>query len=143
MHTAFATAGHAAEIKSLLSELGYESDHAGITRRIKRIRQKGGEVILALNPEKEVVGCVHVFVDLRLAEGEMGEIVSLVVKQQYRGQGIGKGLVEAALNWITRQGCGTARVRANSIRQDAHTFYESRGFKLQKAQKVFQMEIDL
>ncbi len=131
----------ATEIVELLRELGYETKPDLVSRRISNIKTRKGEVILALNEDREILGCVHVFVDLRLAEGEVGEIVSLVVKSEMRGQGIGKYLVRQACRWLTNQGCPTARVRANTVREKAHQFYENRGFKQQKTQKVFQMDL--
>jgi len=50
------------------------------------------------------------------------EIVSLVVSESARGQGIGKALVLAAESWANTR-VNKIRVRANSTREEAHDFY--------------------
>ena len=54
-----------------------------------------------------------------LAEGKVGEIVSLVVKPPARGTGIGKGLLQKATEWLQTRGCAQIRVRANENRAEA------------------------
>lgn len=126
------------EIVQLLEELGYESDEDLIHDRLSKIKERNGQVIVALGESQEVLGCVHVFIDLRLAEGETGEIVSLVVRNDARGQGIGKKLLDKAQHWIFKKGCYKVRVRANAVRERAHLFYQHQGFQEIKSQKVLQ-----
>lgn len=134
----FAKAEDATALVHLLNELGYPSDEKIIQDRLSKIKERNGQVILAVNEDQEVLGCVHVFIDLRLAKGETGEIVSLVVKTDARGQRIGKQLLDAAKNWLAENDCTKIRVRANSIRKQAHQFYERLGFDEIKTQKIFQ-----
>lgn len=129
------------EIVQLLEELGYPSDNKLINNRLSKINERNGRVIVAINNRQEVLGCVHAFIDLRLAEGETGEIVSLVVRKNARGKGIGKKLLDEAKNWICTNGCVNVRIRANSIREQAHQFYQSQGFLEVKSQKVLQTKI--
>lgn len=126
------------EIVKLLEELGYKSDDELIYDRLSKINKRNGQVIVAISESLEVLGCVHVFIDLRLAEGETGEIVSLVVRNDARGQGIGYKLLDKAQNWIYRKGCCSVRVRANAVREQAHLFYQNQGFQEIKSQKVLQ-----
>jgi len=125
-------------IVQLLEELGYKSEDKLIYDRILKIKERNGQVIVAISESQEVLGCVHVFIDLRLAEGEIGEVVSLVVRNDERGQGIGKKLLDKAQNWIFRKGCYNVRVRANAVREQAHLFYQHQGFQEIKSQKVLQ-----
>lgn len=122
-------------IVHLLRELGYSSEEKIIQNRLSKIRERDGRVIVAIQ-KNEIVGCVHVFIDLRLAEGEVGEIVSLIVKRELRGQGIGKKLIDEAKGWLTGKNCPKIRVRANAIREQAHQFYKWQGFDEIKSQKV-------
>lgn len=124
-----------AQLKSLLNELGYDLDDARIEQHIREIRNRGGEVFVAKLADR-VVGCVAAIVDVRLAAGIQGEIVSLVVTEPYRGQGIGNGLIKSAEDWLS-QTVDTIRVRANSQRRDAHRFYAKAGYELSKTQKIF------
>ncbi len=76
-------------------------------------------------------------VDNRLAEGQRGEITSLVVAAEVRSRGIGAELVAAVTQWLQSRGIGRMRVRCNAVRERAHRFYETHGFELTKTQKVF------
>jgi N-acetylglutamate synthase-like GNAT family acetyltransferase len=123
-------------IRELLKELGYDVDGRTLSRRIAAIRDQGGEVIVA-SINGLAVGCVNTIIDIRLAEGLTGEIVSLVVSAMHRGEGIGKGLVSHAEAWLKTKGCNRIRVRANAVRKEAHRFYLKLGFKEIKTQKIF------
>lgn len=122
-------------LSTLLEELGYEIDGNTLRGRVNEIRDVGGEVIVAeLNGE--VVGCINAIIDIRLAEGKSGEVVSLVVSNMHRGFGIGKGLVQSAESWLSNR-CEKIRVRANIVRSEAHDFYKSIGYHELKSQKIF------
>jgi N-acetylglutamate synthase-like GNAT family acetyltransferase len=123
-------------LRRLLQELGYVAGEAQVLERLDQVRSQGSNIIVA-DLEGEAVGCVHVLVEVRLAEGCAGEIVSLVVTGPLRGSGIGKALLEEACAWLKTQACPTVRVRANAIRHHAHRFYASQGFQEIKTQKVF------
>ncbi|MDX1640511.1 MAG: hypothetical protein R3220_02350 [Balneolaceae bacterium] len=75
------------QIVLLLEELGYTSNNKRIYDRLLDIKEQNGEVIVAINESQEILGCVHVFIDLCLAEGVTGEIVSLVVKKRCKRTG--------------------------------------------------------
>lgn len=119
----------------LMALLGYDHSAASIVQNIKALRRSGGEVFVA-ERSGLVCGCVSAIVDTRLAEGSNGEIVSLVVTQNARGNGIGKGLVSEAENWLSGR-VPQIRVRANITRESAHQFYKSLGYSLTKSQAVF------
>lgn len=124
-------------IVQLMNELGYSSDKDQIRNRISEIKKRDGEVLVAVDDRDEILGCVHTLIDVRLAEGKIGEIVSLVVKRSARGEGIGTTLLEEATKWLHQSGCKTIRIRANTIRKEAHQFYRNHGFEEVKTQKIF------
>ena len=127
-------------LRELLKELGYDVDGNTLSQRTKAIRDQGGEVIVA-SIDGLVVGCVNTLIDIRLSEGITGEIVSLVVSAAYRGMGIGKGLVFHAESWLKTKGCNIIRVRANSVRKEAHQFYLKMDFEEIKTQKIFKKNV--
>lgn len=131
-----ATVADAASLVDLLAQLGYEADPVALPERLDAIRQRGGEVLIA-ELDGSVLGCVNMLVDVRLAEGRTGEIVSLAVTESHRGAGIGKQLTLSAIAWLQTRQCTTVRVRANAVRTDAHQFYAKLGFKEIKTQKIF------
>ncbi len=119
----------------LLNQLGYPLTESEIHKRVQHIRAAGGEVFIA-EYHGAVVGCINAILDVRLAEGVVGEIVSLVVDSNHRGLGLGKGLIEVAENWLSAS-TEKIRIRANAIRTESHGFYLELGYEEFKTQKVF------
>ncbi len=81
----------------------------------------------------EVEGAVHGFVSLHmdwhLHHGTLvGEVQELIVDEAYRGQGIGKALLQAALCEAKQAGCSHLELNSNFRRTDAHAFYEHNGW---------------
>ncbi|MCL6417535.1 GNAT family N-acetyltransferase [Aestuariirhabdus sp. Z084] len=136
-----AKAADAGTLQHLLKELGYKVSASEIGARLTAIRCHGGEVIVAtLN--NDVVGCVHVTIELRMAEGEFGEIASLVVDSRQRGSGIGSGLLEQTRTWLIDRGLTSLRVRMNTQRERSYAFYSGQGFRDTKTQTVFISELN-
>ena len=123
-------------IAALLQQLGYARS-AGDIAPIIAATQGDGIVLVAVDEGGQVVGCLQALVDTRLAEGQRGEITSLVVAAEVRSQGIGAELVAAVTQWLQSRGIGRLRVRCNTVRERAHQFCEKHGFELTKTQKVF------
>ena len=122
----------------LMEQLGYSHSEHSLLRNIKALRNSGGEVFVAERNNK-ILGCVVAMIDTRLAEGTQGEIVSLIVLEEMRGFGLGKGLVKAAEEWLF-QYADTVRVRANEIRAEARQFYLGMGYEVSKIQVVLSKE---
>jgi N-acetylglutamate synthase-like GNAT family acetyltransferase len=119
----------------LMQNLGYKVDNTLLAIRVQELHNQGSEIFVA-ELSGIVIGCVNAIIDIRLAEGKFGEIVSLVVSEKYRGYGVGKGLVQYAESWL-RKRCSTIRVRANAMRSEAHAFYQTLGYQEIKTQKIF------
>lgn len=81
-----------------------------------------------------IVGWIHVFAACRLASPNFYEIGGLAVNPDYRGQGVGKELVNHALY----KHRGKWRARCNEKRLESHKFYEAIGFKGNKIQRIFE-----
>lgn len=131
-----ATSGDANDIQRLLQELGYDVASTKIGPRLMAIRERNGEVFVATK-NQQVVACVHVMIELRMAEGESGEIASLVVDSRYQGMNIGGKLLQQCRAWLIRQGINRLKVRMNNKRQRSHQFYIKQGMTESKTQTVF------
>ncbi|MDQ7730745.1 GNAT family N-acetyltransferase [Halomonas sp. SpR8] len=83
-----------------MAQLGYDHSEESLSANISAVREQGGEVFVA-EVAGSVRGCVSAIIDVHLAEGVKGEIVSLVVSEAARGQGLGKGLVLEAEKWLS------------------------------------------
>lgn len=122
-------------VQQLLQELGYSLSILELCDNLKAIEEQGGTVIVAVRGER-VIGSVCAIIDVRLAEGICGEIVSLAVSESCRRHGIGNILVQNAEAWLSAR-TGKIRVRANVVRDGAHAFYRRQGYREIKEQKIF------
>jgi predicted GNAT family acetyltransferase len=52
----------------------------------------------------------------------------LVVASGWRGRGVGRALVEQAIDLLREAGCGLCEVTSNRALIEAHAFYEKPGF---------------
>ncbi len=126
-------------LQQLMTELGYSLNDDEMVDHIREIRAKDGEVFVA-EVAGSVVGCICAIIDVRLAAGKYGELVSLTVTRNYQGSGIGTILVRHGESWL-RTRVNKIRVRANTIRNKAHGFYEALDYKPIKSQKIFIKEL--
>ena len=128
-------------ISTLLHQLGYQRTVEEISQYLAALDEDAA-ILVAVSEDGQTIGCLHVLIDDRLAEGRRGEISSLVVAAGMRSRGIGEELVTAAQKWLQNRGIGSLRVRCNAIRDRAHRFYERLGFQTTKSQKVFDIATD-
>jgi predicted N-acetyltransferase YhbS len=129
-------------IESLMEQLGYKVSRSELVKRIGIIiKNDDSAAFVAQNDKGKVIGCLQILITVRLAEGNYGEIVSLVVDQNERGNGIGAKLIEESITWLSGKGYPKIRVRCNTIRLEAHKFYKKLGFTEKKTQKIFEKDI--
>ncbi|MEM7195658.1 MAG: GNAT family N-acetyltransferase [Pseudomonadota bacterium] len=122
-------------IQSVSKHLGYAELSDEETReKLEQLLSSEDHFIYIAEREQRVLGWIHLFTAYRLASPSFCEIGGLVVDPNYRKQGIGRALVEHA---VDRHG-GTVRVRCNEKRQDTHVFYQSIGFEDVKVQRIFE-----
>lgn len=125
-------------LADLATQLGYPSSGDDISRRLKTIaEQPGNAVLVAVSDDEQVVGWVHVFVACRVESDGFAELGGLVVRDDVRGAGIGRMLVEAAEAWARDEGLAQVRVRSNVVRAATHRFYTHLGYDTTKTQHVF------
>lgn len=127
--------GDAPTLVALMEQLGYAHSEVSVNENTQAIRERGGDVFVATE-KGQVLGCVAVIIDVRLAEGVRGEIVSLVVSDAARGMGVGGVLVSHCESWLMKRSLNVT-LRANMVREEAHLFYLSRGYRQIKSQGVF------
>ena len=103
--------------------------------------QTRGDSLLIATSNGQIVGMVQALVDVRIAEGISGEIVSLCVLPDFRSKGIAKNLINNARAILVSKGCSTLRVRANDERKEVKDIYIKIGFEHIKKQNVFMKKI--
>lgn len=77
-----------------------------------------------------VVGCLQLSIlpGLGLRGALRGQIESVRVASDRRGQGIGGDLIRFAVEQARARGCRMVQLTSDSSRKDAHRFYERLGF---------------
>ena len=130
----------AAAVADLLTQLGYPSGSEQVVARMT-ILEASGQGMLVAETRGAVVGVVHVNRWATLLADGMAEVVALVVDDKWRGQGIGRALLQAAEDWAGQRGCSTLQVRTNLVRQRAHEFYLRSGFRQVKTSLTLVKEL--
>jgi ribosomal protein S18 acetylase RimI-like enzyme len=123
------TPADAAECARLVTMLGYPVDTATMAARLAGFAAKGEKALVAEDGEG-LVGFVtlHETPVLHRA-GPVGRITCLVVDERARGLGVGSALVAAVEALLVSRGCVMIEVTSNKTREQAHAFYEHRGYE--------------
>jgi N-acetylglutamate synthase-like GNAT family acetyltransferase len=118
----------AAALADLVTQLGYPSQPEQVVARLTALLP-ADQGLLVAEVNGAVVGMVHVNRWANLVVDDTAEIAALIVGNEWRSQGIGHALLEAAEDWAKQRGCSTLQVRTNIVRQRAHEFYFQNGFR--------------
>lgn len=116
-------------IARLLTQLGYPTDAAGVSARLERFGAGGPAVVLVGTRGRHVLGLAIVHV-MPVARGErdVAWLTTLVVEESARGTGVGRALVDAAVEFAHDAGCERLSTSASEEQGDAHGFFEAMGF---------------
>jgi len=139
----------AAAIHRLAGQLGYAIDGAAVNVLISaaeddvqqgRTTYPASAILVAVVREgdaEHVCGWAEVRLERSLL-GSWAEIIGLIVDATVRGRGIGSELVDHAVQWARAHGQTRLRVRTNTRRTRAATFYQGLGFAESKQQRIFE-----
>ena len=119
----------AAAMAGLMQQLGYPTTLAEMLERLRTILAQAEYATLVAECEGRVVGIIG----LRLGHyyehtGQYGQILALVVDQQYRGQQIGATLIATGEQWLCERGARAVIVNSGRTRAAAHRFYERHSY---------------
>jgi GNAT superfamily N-acetyltransferase len=94
-----------------------------------QIAQAPGALLVAESDGRVIGVCqLLVFRHLQAQGGLCAEVESVHVHSDHRGRGIGHQLMQTAMQRAHDLGCYRLQLTSNSVRKDAHRFYESLGF---------------
>ena len=128
-------------INALSTQLGYTMPIEQTLANITSVLGTRGHNAFVAIFENRIIGWIGVAEALQIESAPFCEIRGLIVDERYRGQGIGKLLIEKVNQWSKETGNKALRLRCNMTRKEAHLFYQNLGFKEIKEQKVFEMKI--
>jgi GNAT superfamily N-acetyltransferase len=110
--------------------------------RLERLRRRAEDLILVAEvPPRGIIGWLHCAEQELLESERRCEILGLVVDAEYRGQGVGRLLVDAAEVWARARGLKLMAVRSNVSRSESHPFYERLGYVRVKTQHAYRKHL--
>lgn len=109
--------------ESIRVDLEYQGFNAELAGLPGKYAPPSGELLLA-RVNGEIGGCVA----LRALDGATLEMKRLYVRPSTRGQGLGKGLIEAAITSARRLGYAELRLDTLATMASAQALYRSFGF---------------
>lgn len=77
------------------------------------------------------------FVGARAGDPETAELYSIVVAKAARGQGVGRKLTAASIDWAARQGCRRIVLTVSPDNAPAYAIYESLGFQIEHREENY------
>jgi ribosomal protein S18 acetylase RimI-like enzyme len=92
-------------------------------KRMEDLNKRDHLIAYVAEDENESIGYCIASVD-----GPVGEIDSLFIKAERRGQGVGDEMMTLALKWLEEQNCETIRVSIAEGNESVLDFYRRFGF---------------
>lgn len=125
----------AANIRSLLNQLGYPTQLEGLTDKIVRlINHPDQSLIVYDDGSVKAVMSIHFTPQLGL-EGDFAIISYFAVDEAARSEGIGLKLEDYCVQLAKDRNCDRIQVHCHIRRTEAHRFYERQGY--QESRKYF------
>lgn len=117
------------EVSVLMRMLGYEIEADELRSRLAEIvRRDEHALMVAVREAGDLAGLIHVYVRAALEKPVEAIVQSLVVRDDLRGAGIGKRLMDEAEAWAKTRGISSVALYTQLHREDAAAFYAKRGY---------------
>ena len=127
------------DLLGLMKELTAELT---VTRQQQQrsVAAPGTRIFIAENDEKHIVGCATLCV-FESPTGRKASVEDVVVLPAYRGQGIGRTLLQRIIDFAgSKLSPIDLHLTSNPSRTEANALYQALGFK-QRATNVYQMKL--
>ena len=97
----------------------------------ERMQSYPNYIIYVTVAEGKVIGTFSLLIMDNLAHlgAPSGIVEDVVVHSSWRGQGIGKQMMQFAMQQCQKAGCYKMALSSNLIREQAHRFYDQLGFQ--------------
>ncbi|WLI45472.1 GNAT family N-acetyltransferase [Pseudomonas beijingensis] len=127
----------AESVSKLLNQLGYQASPKLVRDKLEALELSARDTVLLAQEGKNIIGVISLHVlELFHQPGRLGRITSLVIDDDFRGQGVGAMLVSAADAFFLEQLCVRAEVTSSDHRIQAHTFYQQQGYAVDERRFV-------
>lgn len=128
-------------ITDLTNQLGYPSTFEKINEIMDLVLAHDDHKIFIAKTDNTIVGYIHVIHSMRIGSNPFVEIAAFIINESTRGIGVGSSLIRETEKWASGLGLNDIRIRSNIIREEAHKFFQNRGFQNIKTQEVFLKQI--
>ncbi len=125
------------EITHLTNQLGYPSTLEKICEIMDLVLAHNDHQVFIAEKENTIVGYIHLIQSMRIGSNPFVEIAAFIIDESSRSIGVGSSLIRESERWTSGLGFKDIRIRSNIIRQEAHDFFQNRGFQNIKTQEVF------
>lgn len=118
------------EVYNLICELKDKKLDFNIFKKAyqSKIRNKNNYFIVGIE-NSNVIGFLSLIIDFQLHHtGKVATVEELIVSSKYRNNGIGRVLLENAINYAKETKCDVIELTSGFTREAAHRFYEKNGF---------------
>jgi GNAT superfamily N-acetyltransferase len=129
------------QLTALLDRELPSSDVEQVSQRIEEL-PKDDRLLLAVLGET-LLGFAHLRIAHSLAYNPSAEVVSIIVREENRRQGIGRRLVAAAETWARQSGRAYLLLHTDVTRTPAHAFYTALGYQKSSTSVEFVRDLDL
>lgn len=120
----------AVDLARLVTQLGYPTSPAEMAERLETILRCPEYVTYVAVVSDQVVGMIGVYVGYAIEfTGVYGRLTGIVVEESFRGQGIGKVLMEKVEVWLQDQGAKMVILTSGKHRIETHGFYRALGYE--------------
>jgi GNAT superfamily N-acetyltransferase len=113
-------------------EADFEADVAKQTKGLTLLinASEYGVIKVAKNQEGQVIGMVSAQLVISTAQGSPSAwIEDMVIKEAYRGEGVGKALLDEALVWAKNKGATRAQLLVDTENTSALGYYAHLGWE--------------
>ena len=131
-----------AAIAALNIELGYSAEEDEMRMRLEAVLAASGQAVFVSQSDAQITGWIHLAIVPSLETETYVEIRGVIVGSDFRNRGTGASLVSAGEEWARMEGMSRMRVRSNVARERTRRFYERLGYRVTKAQNVFDRQLD-
>ena len=130
------------QIDDLLGLMKELNEELTVTPEMQRraVGASGTRIFVAENDEKHIIGCATLCV-FESPTGRKASIEDVVVSSAYRGQGIGRTLLQRIIDFAgSKLSPIDLHLTSNPSRKEANALYQALGF-VQRETNVYQMKL--
>ena len=129
-------------ITELSNQLGYLSSLDKVLEILDLVLTHDDHQVFIVEIDNLIVGYIHLVSTMRIGSGPFVEIAALIVHKSYQKKGVGKSLISESEKWTRSKGLTDIRIRSNIIREEAHQYFQRKGFQDLKTQHVFLKQLN-